>query len=119
MAELPSECKVITRDYLAASDDIYGWFSELYEKSDEPESIVYIDELYSRFVSSKVFSLMSKAEQRKHNKKEFLTKVSKNVFLQHHFRERDVRLKALQLKKPAIIGFKPIPIFLEDVSDDN
>ena len=37
LAEQRSECKVITRDYLAASDDIYGWFSKLYEKSEEPE----------------------------------------------------------------------------------
>ena len=117
LSELPVECKVITRDYLATSDDIYGWFSEIYEKNDGNGSIVYIDDLYTRFTSSRVYSFMSKADQRKHTKKEFLTKITKNVFLQHYFKDRKERYNNVQLSKPAIVGYKLIEV-IEDVTPE-
>lgn len=117
LSELPVECKVITRDYLATSDDIYGWFSDIYEKNDGNGSIVYIDDLYTRFTSSRVYSFMSKADQRKHTKKEFLTKIIKNVFLQHYFKDRKERYNNIQLSKPAIVGYKLIEV-IEDVTPE-
>lgn len=90
-----------------ASDDIYGWFSEIFEESDEPGSIVYVDELFSRFANSNMYTIMSKAEKQKHTQKDFLATVTKNVFLQHYLKKRGSRYNSTQLTNPAIIGFKP------------
>ena len=60
---------------------------------------------------------MSKADQRKHTKKDFLTKITKNVFLQHSFKNRNERYNNIQLSKPAIVGYKLIEI-IEDKSTE-
>ena len=106
MPNSPAECSSITRDYLATSDDIYGWFSEIYERCEDDTSMIYIDEIYNKFVCSRVYTLLSKQDQRKFNKKEFNTKIEKNIFLKEFYKARGDYVNKRQLKKPAVAGFR-------------
>ena len=109
MPELPAPCKVITKDYMAMSDDIYGWFSESYEKSDENTDLVYIDEMFCGLKASEIYNKMSKKEQRELTAKKFNEKVEKNIFLRQYYKARKARFNNLQLSKPAVCGFKKRP----------
>jgi phage/plasmid-associated DNA primase len=77
MPELPVSCKEITKDYMAMSDDIFGWFSETYEKGSEDEDLIYIDTMYKSIIDSKTYSQMTKKEQRDLTAKKFNEKVEK------------------------------------------
>ena len=109
MPEPPLESKLITRDYLATSDDIFSWFSEIYEKSDNVNEILYIENIYNRFTGSRVFQLMTKTQQKNYNKKEFNNKIEKNIFLKPFYRARNKTINGVQLTKPAIVGYRRIP----------
>ena len=106
MPELPAPCKKITKDYMAMSDDIYGWFSETYEKGDETSDLVYIDEMLQTLKASPMYSQMTKKDQRDMTAKKFNEKVEKNIFLREHYKARNARFNNNQLSKPAICGFR-------------
>ena len=102
MPDPPLESKNVTRDYLAVSDDIFSWFGEIYEKSNNVNEILYIDDIYNKFSNSRVFQLM-------YNKKEFNTKIEKNIFLKPYYKSRGKSVNGVQLTKPAIVGYRRIP----------
>ena len=106
MPELPAPCKVLTKDYMAMSDDIYGWFSETYEKGDETSDLVYIDEMLQCLKVSPMYSQMTKKDQRDLTAKKFNEKVEKNIFLRQYYMARKARFNNMQLSKPAICGFR-------------
>ena len=106
MPELPAPCKVLTKDYMAMSDDIYGWFSETYEKGDETSDLVYIDEMLQCLKVSPMYSQMTKKDQRDLTAKKFNEKVEKNIFLRQYYKARDTRVNKKKLNKPAICGFR-------------
>jgi hypothetical protein len=91
---------------MAMSDDIYGWFSETYEKGDDTCDMVHIDEMLLALKASPMYSQMSKKDQRELTAKKFNEKVEKNIFLREHYKERKARFNNKQLSKPAICGFR-------------
>jgi hypothetical protein len=109
MPELPVSCKEITKDYMAMSDDIFGWFSETYEKGNELEDLIYIDTIYKSIIDSKTYSQMTKKEQRDLTAKKFNEKVEKNIFLRNNYKKRKSTFNGNQLSKPALIGYKLRP----------
>jgi phage/plasmid-associated DNA primase len=121
MPELPAPCKKITKDYMAMSDDIYGWFSETYEKGDDTCDMVHIDEMLLALKASPMYSQMSKKDQRELTAKKFNEKVEKNIFLREHYKARDCRYNGKKLKKAAICGYKKRALIIsseEEVEGD-
>jgi hypothetical protein len=68
--------------------------------------MVYVSDVYSQFQSSSLWDLMSKADKRKNTKKEFSSKVEKNIFLRQFYRPRDKYFNGVMIKQPFIVGFK-------------
>jgi phage/plasmid-associated DNA primase len=116
MQSLPEVCKLITKDYMAMSDDIYGWFMEYYENGDSDTDLVYIDDIFKTLKSSTMFSLMSKKEQKNLTAKSFNEKIEKNIFLRENYLQRDKRFNNTQIKKSALCGYikKATPLLIEE-----
>jgi P4 family phage/plasmid primase-like protien len=116
MQSLPEVCKLITKDYMAMSDDIYGWFMEYYEPGDNSTDLVYIDEIFKTLKISEMFSLMSKKEQKNLTAKSFNEKIEKNIFLRENYLERKLYFNGDRLSKPALCGYikKATPLLIED-----
>jgi phage/plasmid-associated DNA primase len=107
MPELPASCKAITKDYMAMSDDFYSWFCETYEKCDEDINFpTYIDAIFKQLTQSKIYSQMSKKDQRELTAKKFNEKIEKNIFLRDNYRARKATFNHFQLSKPAICGYR-------------
>jgi phage/plasmid-associated DNA primase len=115
---IPKECKELSKDYMAVSDDIYSWFSNFYEKEDgseECKNVIFYDDLYNAFENSALYENMSKSDKRTFNLKSFTKKINNNMFLQPYIKERDTRYNKKKYNKAYIIGFKKI----EKDDDDN
>lgn len=123
--ESPQECKNIAVDYMATSDDIYSWFCEYYEKSEEP-TFLYYDDLFETFTTSSYYQNMSKKDKREYNLKQFTTKINNNIFMKEFLKLRDTTYNKIKHKKPYIISYKRIikpstnnkDNFNDDYSDD-
>jgi hypothetical protein len=98
---------------MAMSDDIYPWFIETYEKGDPDTDLLYIDDIFETLQSSKLFSLMSKKDQRDLTAKRFNEKVEKNIFLREDFKPRKAYFNSIRLTKPALCGYILKPIIIE------
>jgi phage/plasmid-associated DNA primase len=88
------ECKKITNDYLATSDDIYDWFRENYERNNEVNEkeqakyILKIKDVCEHYKASAYFLNMNKKDKREFNESKFREKIQNNLFLKQFFKER-------------------------------
>ena len=105
---MPEKCSKKTNEYMVASDNIFPWFKEHYEKTGGVE-ILGVDEVYDRFKSSDLFNNMTKKDKRRFNKSGFIEDVEKNVFLRNFVKRRDQSVGKIQLKKTSIIGWVEKP----------
>ena len=105
----PKACIEACNDYLSLSDDIFDWFSNTYEKTDDGVSFIYYKDVYGAFSSSAYFQNLSKKEKRENNLKRFSSKIDNCVFLTKHIRSRDSYYNGTRHKSPYIIGYK-IPL---------
>lgn len=62
--------------------------------------------MYSIFKTSEYFENMTKAAKRDYTLTYFTQNIQNNFFLKEKFKCRDDYVLGLQLKQPAIIGFK-------------
>jgi hypothetical protein len=113
LTAMPSKCKSKVVSLFAASDGIYSWFEEIYEavsKEDYATSVpIPISEVYSKFSSSTYFMRLPKTEQRKLNRKNFVEKVTTNLFLQKSLKLRKMTWNKQQLDWDALVGWKIKP----------
>ena len=109
-----TECKSKTLNYLATSDDIFSWFSELYEPLTEEEfgteadKPIKISDIYDIFGSSEFYKSMSKLDKRLYNKSGFLEKIENNSFLRKSFKGRNIRHLSQRVNVPYLSGWKLI-----------
>ena len=102
----PKECTQACTEYLSMSDDIYDWFINIYEPTDDKTSFLYYDEIFSNFTSSQYYENLSKKEKRENNMKKFTMKLEKCSFLTKNLKKRSTMYNAIKHTKPYIIGFK-------------
>jgi phage/plasmid-associated DNA primase len=109
----PEECKKITNDYLATSDDIFGWFKNSYEKNndinDKKEAINYVKvkELYQHFTGSTYFQNMTKKDKRELTEAKFRDNINKNMFLKQYYKDRnEYKINGNKITSPIIIFWK-------------
>ena len=102
----PDESVVACTDYLSLSDDIFDWFSNTFEKTDDGTSFIYFKDVFDIFSSSEYYQTLSKKEKRENNMKRFCTKIEKSTFLHKNIRERKSYYNGVQHCKDYIIGYK-------------
>jgi phage/plasmid-associated DNA primase len=119
----PEECKKVTTDYLATSDDIFGWFKNSYEKNTEKNDkgeakhIIKLKELYEHFTGSTYFLNMSKKDKREFNESKFKENIQKNLFLKQYYKDRnEYKINGKKITSPIIINW--ISKKVEDDDDD-
>ena len=66
-----SKAKNDTREYLLDNDDMYNWFIDNYEKTDDKTSFVKLKSIYDMWKTSDLYNNMNKASKRKANMKNF------------------------------------------------
>lgn len=108
LGAMPTACKKVCVDYMATSDNIYGWFSNFYKKTAKIEDSkpILLSDLFNVFESSSYFSNMSKADKRTYNKKHFTDKIETNLFLQKYLKKRDTTFNKQKMKSPYIVGWE-------------
>jgi len=62
--------------------------------------------MYDTFQNTNVWHNMNKAERRKLNKKAFIEKIQKNLFLRNNYRPAKSYFKGIRLTKPFVVGYK-------------
>ena len=102
----PILCYNLTKDYLACSDDIYEWFSTIFEKEDNETSAISIISIYNIFISSQLYENMSKSDKRKFSLKYFNENIKNNTHLKNYYKPRDTYFNKIRYRHPIIIGFK-------------
>jgi phage/plasmid-associated DNA primase len=106
----PPKCKEKCKNFLATSDDIFGWFNEHYVVNEEKNSSpLTLTSVYSEFASSMFYELLSKNDKRKFNRKNFIEKIETNIFLKRNIILKNKNHNNVQIKADSIIGWKLRP----------
>jgi len=121
LKQMPAKCKSKVIALFATSDGLYSWFEEFFEKV-EPNELptsepLKLADVYDKFSSSTYFARLSKNDQRKLNRKNFLEKITTNLFLQKSLKLRNQRWNGKQLSCDVLVGWKSKS--LEDEDNDN
>jgi len=119
LIQQPQECVSASSDYLSLSDDIFDWFNNVFEPTDDKTKILYFGDIFNEFTNSNYYQNMNKKDKRENNLKRFTTKLEKCVFLSKHIKKRDSTYNGIKHKKPYIIGYKLPDNDDDDVYDDN
>lgn len=101
-----------TREYLLDNDDMYNWFIDNYEKTDDKTAFIKIKDLYLNWKESEFFNNMSKASKRKANMKHFKQDniIDNNEMKKYYVEDssRTIDGKNITIKN-CIVGWKLIP----------
>jgi len=113
LTAMPAKCKSKVVSLFAASDGIYSWFEEIYQpvKADEylTSTPISLNEIYTQFSSSQYFMRLPKTEQRKLNRKNFVEKITTNLFLQKFLKHRDTYWNKERQKTDYLVGWELKP----------
>ena len=80
---LPVPDEVVQRNmkYLATSDELFSWFEDRYERTDNPKDVLKLKDIHDDFINSDYFMNLNKNQKRANNKKHFVEKLQNNMFL--------------------------------------
>ncbi len=110
---MPTKCKSKVISLFAASDGIYSWFEEIYEPVSQENYLtskpIPVSEVYEKFSTSTYFMRLPKADQRKLNRKNFVEKITTNLFLQKFLKFRDTRWNGSKIKTDYLVGWELKP----------
>ena len=106
LSPMNDECREAGKRYFMMSDDFIVWFNDTYEK--DPNSMVYVADIFELYKYSSAFELLSKADKRSHTKSSFEEKIRKSMFLRTAFKARDTRFNGAYIKKSYLAGYKLI-----------
>ena len=93
--KIPQSIKNNTMQYLALSDDLYDFVGFSYNHTKNNKDIVKLKELYRMFQYSEVYKLMSFADKREYNYKNFCNKLENNLFLRAYLKPDSTNVKCL------------------------
>jgi len=109
LTEMPRKCKAKVVSLLASSDGIYSWFEEIYEPVSKETYLtcvpIPVSAVYDKFSSSTYFMRLPKTEQRKLNRKNFVEKITTNIFLQKSLKLRKTYWNTMRLDVDSLIGW--------------
>lgn len=108
MGEPPAQCAHAKKEYMQASDNLYGWFESVFEKTEGGEPLGFKD-IYNTFTLSNYYNNLAKKERKDYNLKNFTKEISENLFLAPNIRKRDTRYNGVALKKDSVVGWRLKP----------
>ena len=79
---IPSIIQKRSIEYVMDSDELYEWFGEEYELTNNKDDILKMKDVYSLFKESEFFCSKTKEEKRKLNYKGFISSIDKSVAFQ-------------------------------------
>jgi phage/plasmid-associated DNA primase len=85
---VPASITERSNRYLQKSNELFSWFAENYEKTDDAKAFIKLADIYSKFINSTIYSNYNKAEKRDCSKAKFIEKMSKNLFIKKAIVER-------------------------------
>ena len=107
---IPQSVKERSRAYLEESCDLYVWFKENYEKTEDKNDIVKLKDVYDYFKTTEYFMNLSKPEKRKLNYQKFIEYFKTNLYTKKYYKEKYGNLsnflynfKQIQSNKDCII----------------
>ena len=74
-----------SRNYVMDSDELYEWFSENYEMTNDPKDVLKMIDIHKLFKESELFSSKNKEEKRLLNKKGFIQKVDESLAFKGYY----------------------------------
>ena len=86
--QLPKFIQNRTKEYLEMSCKIMGWFNENYEKTDNKNDFVKLQEVFGNFQSSEYYFNMSKYDKRQYNYRYFIQQIEENIFFARYYVNR-------------------------------
>jgi phage/plasmid-associated DNA primase len=108
MGEAPEQCATAKKEYMQESDNLYGWFESVFEKTEGGEPLGFKD-IYNIFTLSNYYNNLTKKERKDYNLKKFTKEISENLFLAASIRKRDSRYNGVALKKDSVVGWRLKP----------
>jgi len=120
MPNIPEECAKITNEYMATSDDLYSWFSELYQKCPDGDAISIAD-LYHEYKDGEIYRNLCKVSKRRMTKAYFTEMVEKNTFLKRDVKCRDDYYNSKQIKSISVVGWvrsSMLPLYEQGCSEE-
>lgn len=88
--------RIRSEEYLKNSNELFSWFDENYEKTDDDKDIIKLSDVYEEFKISDIYINYSKQEKREYNKTKFIDKISKNIFLRRYYKETEKRKDVME-----------------------
>ena len=85
-SSLPDSIKMAVKQYVADTDDIFGWFNAVFEK--DPTGWITMKDIYSEYSVSEYFKALPKRQQRKTNAKTMKNDINESPNLKPDYRER-------------------------------
>jgi len=85
---IPHSVKERTQSYLESSSDLWGWFSENFEITDNEDDFIKIIHLFDYFKESEFYKNLSHSDKRANNQKNFTLQISENCFIKKYYRSR-------------------------------
>jgi phage/plasmid-associated DNA primase len=113
LGNTPEDCKKITMEYLAVSDNIFDWFNDVFEKADD--SIMTFKEVFEIFKDGEFYGNLSKMDKRKYNQKYFYDKLEKNMFLKKFIKRRNDYFNNKQISSDSIVGWRFKAVEVKDL----
>jgi phage/plasmid-associated DNA primase len=113
LGNTPEDCKKITMEYLAVSDNIFDWFNDVFEKADD--SIMTFKEVFEIFKDGEFYGNLSKVDKRKYNQKYFYDKLEKNMFLKKFIKRRNDYFNNKQISSDSIVGWRFKAVEVKDL----
>jgi phage/plasmid-associated DNA primase len=86
--ELPicEEVDKRNKSYLASSDELYCWFTDIYEYDENIKNTIKVKDVYNRYILSSFYVNLNKVQKRNNNYKKFCEKIQTNIFLRNFFK---------------------------------
>lgn len=85
--QIPQSIKDRTSEYLESSCQLYQWFKENYDESNDKNIFISIKDIYDEFKCSDYYTNLTKFEKRKLTYKNFIEYFSHNIVTKKHYRE--------------------------------
>jgi phage/plasmid-associated DNA primase len=95
--ELPITNEIIERNnnYLCGSDELYMWFNDKFEKTDNVKDIIKLKDVYELYQNSEYYNNLTKLQKRQNNYKHFNEKLENNIFLKKYVKENKDKIKII------------------------
>ena len=115
------EAKNDTREYLLDNDNMYSWFTDNYEKTDDKTAFIKIKDLFDKWKESEVFNNMSRSQKSKSNIMKHFKQ--NNIIDNHELKKyyvvdssRMIDGKKIKIKN-CIVGWREKPKEDKDIDD--